>query len=333
MKKKLSLLMAVIMLFSVVIPVAAANDYEEHWAKDIISKWVEAEKISGYPDGSFKPNNNITRAEFAKILASVFPYKAAEYEEVEYADVSEEDWYYESVRDLLTFQVIVKDEKFNPQRELTREEAMTMIGRAFGYEIGPESDLDKILGSFADREKISDYAVKFVAGLVSAEFVGGYEDGTIRPDAKITRAECIKILDSVNPVKEKYSLEGIMERIYKGVDAEYPMVGNFEITSENSAYYLGIENMEFEEAIASEALMGSQAHSVCLVRVKEGSDVEAIKEEIRTKVDPRKWICVGVERKDVIVVNQDNLILLVIDQFAPQALRDSFLSLDVKKNL
>ncbi len=332
MKRKLSLLLAVVMLMLTVAPVMA-NDYNGHWAEAIIEKWIEMEKISGYPDGTFKPDNNITRAEFAKILSSVNPFSAAEYEKVEFTDVKEDDWYYESVRDLLTFEIIVKDEKFNPERELTREEAMTMAGRAFGYEIDEVANFDEILGKFKDRESISEYAVKFVAGLVSAGFVSGYEDETIRPDAKITRAECIKILDAINPVKEKYSLEGIMERIYKGTGVEYPMLGNFEITPENSEFYLGIPNMEFEEAIASETLMGSQAHSVCLVRVKEGSDVEKIKEEIRTKVDPRKWICVGVEREEVIVVNQENLILMIIDQFAPEKLRDSFMALDVKKKI
>ena len=142
MKRKLSLLMAVVMLVSLFVPVMA-NDYNGHWAEAIIEKWVDMEKISGYPDGTFKPDNNITRAEFAKVLCSVFPYSAVEYENVEFTDVKEEDWYFESVRNLLTFEIIVKDEKFNPERELTREEAMTMAGRAFGYEIGEEANLDE----------------------------------------------------------------------------------------------------------------------------------------------------------------------------------------------
>ena len=328
MKKLLSLFMAVAMLVTAIVPVMA-SDYNEHWAGEIVRKWIEAEKISGYPDGTFKPDNNITRAEFSKILASVFPYNAAEYKEVKFSDIKEDDWYYESVKKLLAFDIVMEDELFNPERQLTRQEAMTMIGRAFGYSSSDTSYLEK----FNDVDKIADYAKEFVAALCEAEFVGGYEDLTIRPEANITRAECIKILDGFNLVKDKYSLEGIMERIYAGVDAQFPMVGNFEINKENSEYYLGIPEMEFEEAIASEAMMGSQAHSVCLVRVKEGTDVEAVKEEIRTKVDPRKWICVGVEREDVIVVNQENLILLIIDQFEPESLRDSFLSLDVKKNL
>ena len=124
-----------------------------------------------------------------------------------------------------------------------------------------------------------------------------------------------------------------MERIYKGTGLEFPNLAVMEITPESSEYFLDIPNMEFEEAIASEPMMGSQAHSVCLVRVKEGSDIEKIKEEIRTKVNPRKWICVGVERDDVIVENRDNLIILIMDNFAPQELKNSFMTIDVKKNL
>ena len=327
MRKTLALFLAVIMLLSLSVTSIAATDTEGHWAEEIISKWISAEKISGYPGGEFKPDNNITRAEFSKILASVLPNHIAEYEEVKFEDVSENDWYYESVRKLLTLQVVASDVKFNPDNELTRQDAMTMIGRAFGY-----SSKESVLDSFNDKDEISDYAKEYVSALCEIGYVGGYEDKTIRPKANITRAECLKILDGFNLVKDPASLEGIMEKIYSGTGLEYPMLANFEITKENSEFYLGIPNMEFEEAIASEAMMGSQAHSVCLVRVKEGSDIEAIKEEIRTKVDPRKWICVGVEREEVIVTNQDNLILLIIDQFAPEALRDSFLALDLKKN-
>ena len=108
--------------------------------------------------------------------------------------------------------------------------------------------------------------------------------------------------------------------------AEFPNVANTEITKENSEYYLGIPNMEFAEALASEPMMNAQAHSICLVRVKEGDDAKAIAEQIRTSVNPRKWICVGVERDDVITAVRGDLILLVVDSFAPKAFETSFLS-------
>lgn len=124
------------------------------------------------------------------------------------------------------------------------------------------------------------------------------------------------------------TLEEIMTSIYDGVEVELPPVVNTEVTKENSDYYFGIENMDFVQAIASEPMIGSIAHSICLAELPEGADVEAVKKEIKEKVDPRKWICVGVEREDVQVVNRGNLILLVLQQKNPQAFVDSFMNLE-----
>lgn len=308
---------------------ASASDIGGHWAEDIIAKWIDAEKINGYPDGTFKPDNPVTRAEFVQILYNVLPDRAvAEETDHTFTDVSEGDWYYESVMALLQHGVVAEGETFEPESYITRQDAMTMIGRAF-YVRGLDT---AAVEGFADYGEISDYALDYIAGLVEQGLVGGYEDNTIRPLAQITRAESVKILDGLDLVHDKNSLEGIMERINDGVEEQIPMVANITITDENAEYYLGLKNLDgIEEALASEAMIGSIAHSVCLVRAAEGTDVEALKEEIRTSVNPRKWICVGVERDEVIVENRGNLILMVIDQTNPQAYLDSFMALDLSE--
>ena len=58
-------------------------------------------------------------------------------------------------------------------------------------------------------------------------------------------------------------------------------------------------------------------------------EIEAIKEEIRAKVNPAKWICVGVSREDVIVESRGNLILLVMSKAAPQEIAASFSALEL----
>ena len=101
------------------------------------------------------------------------------------------------------------------------------------------------------------------------------------------------------------------------------MVTTTRITDETAEYYLGLKDLsQVEEAVASEAAIGSMPHSVCLVRAKDGVDVEALKEEIRTSVNPRKWICVGVEREDIVMASQGNLILMVINPDIPQQIAD-----------
>lgn len=110
------------------------------------------------------------------------------------------------------------------------------------------------------------------------------------------------------------SLEDIMTKVYQDIpDEERPMgLTNTEVTDENVEYYLGTSDIEYESALASESMIGSIAHSTVLVRVKENSDIESVKTKIKENVDPRKWICVGVEKDDVIVKNKGDLIIVII---------------------
>ena len=310
-------------------PAFAASDIGGHWAEGIISKWLGAGKINGYEDGTFRPDNNVTRAEFATILSNVLPKSSDEESSThQFSDVSADDWFYGNVMKLLSLEVLAQADAFYPNENITRQDAMTMIGRAFyvkGFDMA-------VIDSFADSGEISDYAREFVAGFVENGYVKGYEDNTIRPLNPITRAESVKILDGLDIVHDINSLEGIMDKVYEGVDTQMPKTMYTQITDESAEYFLGLKSLEgIEKALASESMIGSQAHSVCLVRANDGVDIAALKEQIRTSVNPRKWICVGVERDEVIVENQGNLILLVVDAFAPKEIATSFLALDLSE--
>lgn len=116
------------------------------------------------------------------------------------------------------------------------------------------------------------------------------------------------------------SLEDIMEKInnyaYEGVaDDQKPMLGNINVSKDmqdNIEYYIGTRDIEYEEILASEPMIGSIAYSVVLVRMKDDADIESAKQKILDNVDPRKWICVEVPKEDVIVKNRGNLIILIM---------------------
>ena len=118
----------------------------------------------------------------------------------------------------------------------------------------------------------------------------------------------------------KGTLEEIMEKVYSDVyagvaDDEKPMLGNINVSTDmqdNIPYYIGTDAIEYEEILASEPMMGSIAHSVVLVRMKDRADIELAKQRILDTVDPRKWICVEVPKEDVIVKNKGNLIILIM---------------------
>lgn len=134
--------------------------------------------------------------------------------------------------------------------------------------------------------------------------------------------------------KEK-NLEGtlpeLMRELYKGAgineEEDFMYLTDIEVTDENLSYYLGVEKLDYKEALASESMVGSTAHSVVLVRMKENTDIEKAKKEIKEKVDPRKWICVGVEEKNVIVDSYGDIIVLIMNDEYAKKLSDSFQSL------
>ena len=124
------------------------------------------------------------------------------------------------------------------------------------------------------------------------------------------------------------NLEDIMTKVYQDIkEDERPMgLSNTEVTSENVEYYLGTSDIEYESALASESMIGSIAHSTVLIRTKENADIEAIKTKIKENVDPRKWICGGVEKEDVIIKNKGDLIIVIIveDQTTREKLDQGF---------
>ena len=120
---------------------------------------------------------------------------------------------------------------------------------------------------------------------------------------------------SLTGCKEKQvegTLEEIMTEIYIDIpeDERPMMLTNTELTKDNIENYLGTKDIEYKEALASESAIGSIAHSVVLVRMKDGADIESAKKKIKESVNPRKWIC--VEAEEVVVKNKGNLIILIM---------------------
>lgn len=128
------------------------------------------------------------------------------------------------------------------------------------------------------------------------------------------------------------SLEEIITYIYDKAAADGGFtekegigLANTEITQDTCAYYFGAE-IPFEQAVASEYEMQPPAYSLCVARIGEDEDIEAVKETVRQNADPMKWVCTGVST--VLVESVDDVVLLVMaDEEAAAALSSAFLSL------
>ena len=122
------------------------------------------------------------------------------------------------------------------------------------------------------------------------------------------------------------SLTDIMTKVYEGIGEENlpMMLENIPLNEENFERYSFI-NMNYKEALASESMTGSIAHSVVLIRFDNASDAEKAKEEIKKNADPRKWIC--VEAEHVYVESRGDLVLLIMSNDIADQLRDNFVAL------
>lgn len=110
------------------------------------------------------------------------------------------------------------------------------------------------------------------------------------------------------------SLEDLMAKVYENISEDNLPMGltNMTVDEENIEGFLGTKDIEYTEALASESMIGSFAHSVVLVRAKDAKNIEDVKNTIKENVNPRKWVCVGVEKEDVIIKNKGDLIIVII---------------------
>ena len=105
------------------------------------------------------------------------------------------------------------------------------------------------------------------------------------------------------------SLSEILNSIVGGL-ADLPMLMEMELDESNFEAYTFASYVKGAEAVVSEPMMGSFAHSVVLVRLPEGADIKKFANEVKSNADPRKWICVEAEK--VQVSTKDNMVLLVM---------------------
>ena len=171
------------------------------WAAADIYTLKEAGIINGKSDKEFDPEGKVTRAEFTKMIVNLFGVKASQ-NTVAFTDCKADDWFTPFVAAAVEAGYVkgITDTEFAPDKTITREEACTILGRAYA------KTSDKAL-NFKDASEISDFAAAYVALLVDMGYVNGYEDGTFLPKNEITRAEAAKIIASAYRAAEKAKTE------------------------------------------------------------------------------------------------------------------------------
>lgn len=166
-----------------------------HWAFASVERAAELGLVTGYSDGTFRPDTPVTRAQFVLMLWRMCGKPAAA-KAASFADASA-DWY----QDALSWAVEkgyvngLSDTRFGPDAPITRQQAMAILFRLNGGQSGTELTLTGIYEqTFADSTTIAAWAKDATWWAVYHELVSGVGGSRIAPEANASRAQIAAIL-------------------------------------------------------------------------------------------------------------------------------------------
>lgn len=206
LKNIVRLSLSFILVFSLFMPHKAhASDIENHWAKSSILELSKRNIMGGYGNDIYKPNNNITRAEFTKLILSSLNIGSQNYDSP-FTDVKKGDWYYSTITTAAHLNLVggTSATQFEPNKVISRQEISVMITRALNQQnIYPVESTEL----FLDEASISPYAKSAVKKLQHLGIVGGKVQGPqnkyyFKPKDNATRAEAaVMILRMLNAIE------------------------------------------------------------------------------------------------------------------------------------
>lgn len=201
MKRALAIFLSVMMFLTVVPFVSAANSSfsdvpRSHWAYKEITEMAEKGIIAGYDNRTFRPNNQVTRAEFAKIMIAAADVDIDKRSITQtFKDVPKSHWafyYVEYAKPYLTGYKSGSTYTYKPNDSAVREDIAVALVRLLGYDKKYKADLDQ-LKKFKDDDDISPALRSYIAIAIQSNLMQG-SNNYFRPQDPITRAEAASLL-------------------------------------------------------------------------------------------------------------------------------------------
>lgn len=186
---------AVIATLKAAVQEPVLSDIQGHWAEQYIKSLVQSGVMTGYPDGSFKPDNKINRAEFATILVNA--YKLTPKNDIVFDDIRGH-WAQEYISTVASYGIVkgYGANRFGPEDLITREQMAVMIVNA------AKLKQSKLAGNFADQAQISPWALESVYIAASEGIISGYPDHTFKAKGQAARAEAATVIFKTLQLKQ-----------------------------------------------------------------------------------------------------------------------------------
>jgi|SRR5665648_28317 len=192
LKKRVALLTILCMMVTLVpsaVSAATVSDISGHWAQTTIQAWVDQGTIKGYPDGTFRPENNISRAEFTILVNGMFGYTKMAANT--FTDVKADAWYANTIAIGIEAGYIngYPDGTFKPENPISREEVASIIMK-----------INKLVANEAGANHFTDantlvWSKGAVGACYLAGILKGYPDGSFKGKNYIKRGEAVVALD------------------------------------------------------------------------------------------------------------------------------------------
>ncbi len=172
------------------------------WAEEAVYSLCKRGILDGYDDGTFRPNEKITREEFATLIVRYLGLNTNE--ECDFDDVLKTDWFYGYIAAAKSKGIIsgISDTQFGTGKTITRQDASVML-----YNIGMLEADAEAEPEFSDIAEIADYAVNAISALSFAGVIDGNPDGTFSPTGSLTRAQAAKLIYAYDNAKSSNTVE------------------------------------------------------------------------------------------------------------------------------
>ncbi|MFD0712080.1 cadherin-like beta sandwich domain-containing protein [Paenibacillus sp. GCM10027626] len=177
------------------------DDVKKHWAQSNVNNIAARLQLKGTGNNTYSPNRNVNRSEFASIVMLGMGLMRQEVPQNMFSDVSQAQWYHNAVTIANEFGIVLgySDGLFRGEREITREQGIAMIARAYQLAAAPkamsEAEIAATLAGFGDADKVSKWAKESVAQMVAAGIIEGKGAKLLNPQASMTRAEATAMME------------------------------------------------------------------------------------------------------------------------------------------
>ena len=191
MKKIIALIVVLILAIPMVVSAAFSDVASNHWAKGFIDKLTSSQVINGYPDGTFRPNDTLTKGAFLKLIVT------ASLPEVDFNQVDKDfdHWAATYVKVAENYNVLEKGAitKENIDEPISRIDVIKILSLC---DINMRQHEQKALDylTFSDTDSLDEASEILLSHAVANGIIGGYPDGSFKPQNNLTRAEASKIL-------------------------------------------------------------------------------------------------------------------------------------------